>query len=395
MKIAQIVCSYPPYYGGMGNVVFQTAAGLANLGHQVQVLTPQFLEKKEIKPVTEPVEKKHTKELQSQIDYAKRLKPSIRYGNAARLPQIQSELDEFDLVHLHYPFFGTANLVRRWKLRNPDKPLVITYHMDSRSGGWKGLIFSYYAKYWMPKILGTADKLIASSFDYIESSDAREIFAKKPEKWLELPFGVDAERFSPRAKPEYLFQQYGLDMGQPTVLFVGGMDTAHYFKGVKYFLEAILFLQKKNINLQAVLVGDGDLKVGFEQLARSFDLKNTVFAGSVSDSDLPAYYNMADLLVLPSINKSEAFGMVLLEAMASGVPVIASNLPGVRSVAADGGVLVEPGNYQDIADAIQGFFMSDGNREEWRQDVRSIVEQKYSLEQVTNSLDWIYRSLVS
>ena len=119
MRIAHIVCSYPPYYSGMGNVVYQTASELAKLDHEVEVLTPGQYEAKEIKKLEEPSEEKHEPDLQRRIDYATRLKPSLKYGNAARLPQIRGELDRFDLVHLHYPFFGTANLVRKWKLRNP------------------------------------------------------------------------------------------------------------------------------------------------------------------------------------------------------------------------------------------------------------------------------------
>ena len=198
MKIAHIVSTYPPYFGGMGNVVFQTAGYLSGLGHEVMVLTPKYYERKEIRSEEAPEAHTHSEELQEEIDYAKRLKTPLSYGNAAYMPQVKNELDDFDIVHLHYPFFGTANMVRKWKLRNPHKPLVITYHMDTRSGGWKGLVFKYYAKYWMPRILNSADKIIASSFDYIEASDAREIFKENTDKWIELPFGVDANRFHPR-----------------------------------------------------------------------------------------------------------------------------------------------------------------------------------------------------
>ena len=153
MKIAHLVSTYPPYYGGMGNTVFEMASGLVQRGHEVAVFTPDAYEHKELKPAAAEPEKAHTDSLDAQIDFARRLKPSFRYGNAARIPQVREELEGFDLVHLHYPFFGTANLVRKWKLAHPRKPLVITYHMDTRAPGWKGLLFRYYAHYWMPKIL--------------------------------------------------------------------------------------------------------------------------------------------------------------------------------------------------------------------------------------------------
>jgi len=253
MRIAHIVCSYPPYYGGMGNVVFQTASELTKLGHEVEVLTPDYYQSDEIKPATAEPEEEHAPEVKERIDYATRLKPALQYGNAAYIPQIQNELDRFDLVHLHYPFFGVANLVRKWKLRNPKKPLVITYHMDTRAPSWKGLFFKYYSKFWMPRILGSADRLLVSSFDYLNASQARGLFQ---DKWIELPFGVDTEKFAPREKSEELFLRHNLSSDLPTVLFVGGMDSAHYFKGVPVLLEALLIL-KKNQTPEALTAGRG------------------------------------------------------------------------------------------------------------------------------------------
>lgn len=397
MKVVHIVCTYPPYYGGMGNVVFQTVSHLIEFGHEVEVITPlyyheetKFEERREDVDVGEHIEKQE--EMQ---DYGRRLKPSIQYGNAARLSKIGKELDKFDLVHLHYPFFGTANLVRKWKLKNPQKPLVITYHMDTRAPGWKGLIFKYYSKFWMPKILNSADALFVSSFDYIQSSDASELYKENKSKWHELPFGVDLDRFIPREKPEDLFELHGLSSELPTILFVGGMDMAHYFKGVPVLLQALAKLKKKETPVQCVLVGDGDLRADFELQARVLGLGGLAkFVGKASDKNLPLYYNMADLLVLPSINQSEAFGMVLLESMASGVPVVASDLPGVRSVAKDGGVLVRPNDYVDLAEAVYNYFMENIDRVQFRRNVRQVAVDKYDWKNIAGELNNIYQQLV-
>lgn len=395
MKIAHIVCRYPPYYSGMGNVVFQTASELAKLGHDVEVFTPQYYEAKEIKPVEAPEAEEHTPELTEHIDYARRLKPSLSYGNAARLPGLAGELDEFDLVHFHYPFYGTANLVRKWKLRNPKKPLVITYHMDTRVENWPDLFFKFYARWWMPRILAVGDALIASSFDYISASSARHIYTKNPEKWIELPFGVDVERFQPGERPEEIFAGLGLDSNQPTVLFVGGMDPAHFFKGVPVLLKALFLAKEHKTPIQAILVGDGSLRERFETQARAFGLSNLVkFVGHVDDEDLPAYYRSADLLVLPSTTVGEAFGMVLLEAFASGVPVIASDLPGVRTVAHAGGMTFPAGDEMALAQALVGYFDSDVNRDDWRIRARIVAEEVYAWPKIVTDLDGLYQSLV-
>jgi len=380
----------------MGNVVFQTASELTKLGHEVEVLTPDYYPSEEIKLVEERPEVVHEARVQEKIDYATRLKPALQYGNAAYIPQIQNELDRFDLVHLHYPFFGVANLVRKWKLRNPKKPLVVTYHMDTRAPSWKGLFFKYYAKFWMPRILGTADKLLVSSFDYLKSSDAARVYEENKKSWIELPFGVDIDRFQPRDIPLDLSQDLNLDADLPTLLFVGGMDSAHYFKGVPILLQSLFLLKNNNTPVQAVLVGDGDLRSNFELRAKSFGLDNLVrFVGQVGNDDLPLYYNLADLFVLPSVNQGEAFGMVLLEAMASGTPVVASDLAGVRTVAQAGGVVVPPNNPNALAEVIYGFFSkNDQDQAEWSFSVRRVVEEKYSWPVIIKKLDEIYQQLV-
>ena len=395
MKIAHIVSTYPPYYGGMGNTVFEMASGLVERGHEVAVFTPDAYEQKEIKPREAEIEPEHAPVLQTKIDYAKRLKPSLKYGNAARLPQLRRELEGSELVHLHYPFFGTANLVRRYKEDHPATPFVITYHMDTRAPGGKGLIFKYYSAYWMPKILRSADRLIASSLEYIESSQASALYRENKKKWIGLPFGVDTIRFQPRAKPEALFARHQLDPNLPVILFVGGMDAAHYFKGVPVLLKALLLAKRDGLKVQAVFVGDGELKEQFRLQASGFRLQDHVrFVGHVSDEELPYYYNLADVLVLPSINQGEAFGMVLLEAMASGIPVIGSNLPGVRTVARDGGLTVEPNNTIDLSEAIMGFFYNQADRAAWRQKARRVAEEKYAWPGIVERLEEIYESLV-
>jgi len=390
MKIAHIVCSYPPYYGGMGNVVLQTVQELGKRGHEVEVFTPLY----HTLPSTPPEELEPAGK--QQVEYARRVTPSITYGNAARIPQVAHELDSFDVVHLHYPFYGTANLVRKWKEHNPYKPLVITYHMDSRSPGWKGLFFTYYNAFWMPKILGSADLLIGSSLEYIEKSDAFDLYTQQKDKWRALPFGVDIERFQPREKPADLFETAGYDITIPTLLFVGGMDKAHYFKGIDVFLKALLRLKKNEYTVQAFLVGDGDLRETYELTAKAYGLSDRVkFLGYVEEELLPYAYNAADLVILPSTTRGEAFGMVLLEAFASGVPVIASDLPGVRSVADEGGVLFPPGDDAALAEAIIEYFADGVDRKQFSTSVRNLAIEKYAWPRIVDDLEDWYMNLVN
>lgn len=382
MNITHIVCRFPPYHGGMGAVALHMVKGLSDRGHTVEVLTPLY-----------GVSEEKNSEFAALTVEATRIAPSIQYGNAAYLPAIKKELDRADIVHLHYPFFGTANLVRRWKLQHPQKKFVVTYHMDTRADGWKGLFFSWYAAYWMPKILSQADAITVSSFAYAEASQAADHFFRHQPRWHELPFGVDIDRFHPRNRPDELFLQHGLNKDMPTILFVGGMDTAHAFKGIPVLLKALLVLQKQGVPFQAVFVGEGNLREGFRLTARGLGLSHAVrFVGRATEEALPLFYNMADVLVLPSTHQNEAFGMVLLEAFASGVPVIASDLPGVRTLALKAGVTFISGSHTDLADAIAEY-LTDANPQDWRTKARSVAETEYQWPRVIDRLEEIYRGL--
>lgn len=364
----------------MSNAVFEISRQLIDRGHEVTVFTPNF-----------DREEKHEEDHQ-----VERLDPYFSYGNAAFLPTLGKKLKDFDLVHLHYPFFGTAGVVKRFKKKYPHIPLVVTYHMDNRAGGVKGLIFAFYAKYFLKDILRCADALIGSTFDFIKSSDAKLVYNEAPHKWHEIAFGVDTERFVPGKKSLSLIRSLDLNDSVPTVLFVGGMDSAHHFKGVKVLLRALRILSKEKIPFQAVFVGDGELKQEYERVVQAFFLKTTTrFVGRVSDEELPEYYRLADVFVLPSTSSAEAFGMVLLEAMSSGCATIGSDLPGVREITAKGGVVVPGGDEVELAHALADFFaLSEKKRENIARKNREIILQEYSWERIGKQHEQLYHSVV-
>jgi glycosyltransferase involved in cell wall biosynthesis len=130
-----------------------------------------------------------------------------------------------------------------------------------------------------------------------------------------------------------------------------------------------------------VIVGDGDLRPSYEAAAQALGLANRVyFAGRVSDAELPDFYRLADMTVLPSLTMGEAFGLVLLESMACTTPVIARSLPGVRTVVAEGqdGHLIQPGDADALAKKM-GCLVEDPNlRKEFGLRGRMKVESKYA-----------------
>lgn len=380
MKIAHLVTVFPPYKSGIGNLCYQEVIELAKLGHEVTVFTPDYGGAKLI-----------LADFPASIFY---LKPFLRYGNAAVVPNIAKELNNFDVIHLHYPFIGGVETFVFSKIK---KPIIVQYHMDLGMPKAFSFLIKPYNLLVAKNIFKKADKILVSSYDYVENSQQLGIFFKKnKEKFIEMSYSVDVNRFKPQAKRSDLLKKHNLTEKDKIVLFVGGLDKAHYFKGIDVLLQAMADLRLKILDLRLIIVGKGSEKTKYEKLVEKLKIKDkVVFADNVDNQDLPDYYNLADLFVLPSINRLESFGIVLLEAMACGKPCIASNLKGVRTVVDDTktGFLIEPGNVNDLVEKIKNIFENEGLTKEMSKTARAKVETKYNQDKIIKELEKIYVSL--
>jgi hypothetical protein len=137
---------------------------------------------------------------------------------------LKPALEGADVVHLHYPFYGTAEWSRSLRRKGVIKRLVMTLHMDATADGPKGMCICCASIVIQKKILASADRLIASSLDYVRASS----FAPFTDRVVELPFGIDAQKFSPGPSERESFE---IKSDSFALGFVGGMDTAHAFKG--------------------------------------------------------------------------------------------------------------------------------------------------------------------
>jgi glycosyltransferase involved in cell wall biosynthesis len=361
VRIAHVTATFPPHYTGTGVVCFHNALGLARLGHQVTVLTAGDVPAGYADP--------------PQIE-VRRLPAWFRLGNAPFTPALL-RLDHFDLVHLHYPFYFGGEFLFAGSLL-AGRPYVVTYHQDVLFQGFLSFPERLHHRFLGRRILARAGRVLATSLDYAAASRLGKLMARYPGLVDELPNGVDAARFHPGVDGRSLRARYGLAGDQPVVLFVGALDRAHYFKGIDVLLAALARIPGDDVRL--LLVGDGDLRTAYQARARALGLDQRVtFCGRVSAEELPAHYALCDLLALPSTTMGEAFGLVLVEAMASGKPVVASNLPGVRSVVADGedGLLVRPGDAADLAAKLRTLLDDPARRLEMGRRGRQKVESRY------------------
>lgn len=380
MKIAHVVCTFPPYKGGMGNSVYCFAKALAKLGHEISVFTPYY-SNGDFENIFSAEESEKIKIF--------RLKPLFKYGNGAFLPQLLWKLNGFDIAHLHYPFYGSAEIVLLKKILSGKKmKLAVHYHMDSMAVGLKGLIFKLYNIFVLPLIARAAEIITCASFDYINHSALAGYYNKNKKKFRQTFFGVDLDQF-------VVYRDHkNEERKEKVILFVGGLDKAHYFKGLENLLQAVSLLKKDFANgLKLNIIGEGDMKPYYKDLSKSLEIEKYVnFAEKIDDSKLVSYYNYCDVAVLPSVNKGEAFGLVLLEAMACAKPVVASNLPGVRSVFKKGrhGLLAKPNDAVDLANKLRTILNDKKLAREMGERGREFVENRYSWKKIGKKLDVIY-----
>jgi glycosyltransferase involved in cell wall biosynthesis len=163
-----------------------------------------------------------------------------------------------------------------------------------------------------------------------------------------LPNCVDLEAYSPGPKPDALLQRYGFT-GRQVLLTLARLSASERYKGIDEILDCLPALLQESPDLVYIIVGDGDDRGRLSQKARALGLgERVIFAGHVPESEKAEHYRLADAFVMPS--RGEGFGIVFLEAMACGIPVLASPLDASREAVqgSDIAVLADPRNPQEL-----------------------------------------------
>ena len=245
--------------------------------------------------------------------------------------------EKFDVVHLHEPFMP---MLCSAVLRFSSGINVGTFHAYSGSPGYElGRPFTTI-------LLKRRNRKLAGR---IAVSEPARAYASKyvSGEFCIIPNGIDLRRFNQDVKP-----MPGYDDGKINILFVGRLEKR---KGANYLLNAYARLKKEHPNIRLIIVGPGvNLRRRYELKVRLSRLKDVVFTGGISYEDLPRYYQMADIFCAPATGK-ESFGIVLLEAMAMGKPIVATSIEGYSSVVTHGeqGLLVPPKNSKALAEALE------------------------------------------
>ncbi len=371
MKVAHIVSTFYPHVGGMGEVCFLETDNLRDRGElDITVFTlhyPKTEYRDELFPFT-----------------VKRLRAAIKIGDAGWMCCLKNKLQDFDIVHFHFPFYGAEKSVIEAKKEYGFK-LIITYHMDAQVKGFKKIIQNVLDFLYGKKLFEIADKII-----YIDEERFKhfkffnEIIKLKS---FYLPNAVETEIFKPQEKN---YSQVGLDKykGKKIILFVGNLLPV---KNLEILIKAMPEIQKESILL---VIGGGYAEKRYKKMVKEMNLNDRViFYGIEKNKEILAQiYNLASALAVPS--HYETFSLSALEALSCGIPVIGNNIPGVRGRIAHGidGILLTENTKEQWADAINSVLQYS---EEQRKNIAKRARQKavvnYSVETHINKLIGFYK----
>jgi phosphatidylinositol alpha-mannosyltransferase len=324
--------------GGVTEHISRLREEFLRLGHEVRIIAPSS------KPVDESKVVVVGKRLFSassggsiaRVDASFWLFPFYYYPKLRRI----MEKEKFDVVHVHEP----ATPLLPWAAIHAAPGIRVgTFHAYHGENSKAYHIFGPL----LSRILCNLDGRIAVS------EKAKDFVHRYfPASYRIIPNGVDLGRFNDGATPLPRFSN-----GGKNILFVGRLEER---KGLEYLLRAYKIVKQKRPDVKLIVVGSGDVSP-----YRKDTSEGVLFEGYVPDSELPRYYRSCDVFCVPS-TWGESFGMVLLEAMAMGKPVVASNIEGYKDVLEQDreGILVPPKDEESLASSLLLLMENEGLRSE-------------------------------
>ncbi|HYV99924.1 MAG TPA: glycosyltransferase family 4 protein [Candidatus Acidoferrum sp.] len=339
MKVAIVNSFYPPWRGGAETYVSSLATALRNRGHSITVICS-------CDPLKPGIYNDNGIDINRLRLIGRLYGTPIPVGLRGALEEIDA-----DILHANFPSpYFAYNVSRIARLRKI--PAVLTWHNDLPGVTLSAkLLIEIHDKLVLPRYIHEYRQIIATSPIYASRS---RILGQFPKRVTVIPNGVDCKRFNPEVDSSEVRRLLEADR-KFVLLFVAALTKWHRYKGLEILLHAMKIAGGIEERIMLIIVGDGELKPEFESLADTLNLKKqVVFVGDISNEQLPSYYGACNVLVLPSKDMSEGFGLTLLEANATGKPCIASNIGGIPSVIENdyNGILVPPNDPISLAQAI-------------------------------------------
>ena len=360
MKIAMVSPYDFTWPGGVTAHVSQLAQELCHTGHQVTVLAPHSPSR----PFD--VLRENGIEAESFVPLGRSV-PVPSGGSIARVslswrlyPRVREILEEerFDLIHLHEPL---APALPWWFLECSNTVNVGTFHAYHRR--------QHLYRFSRPMLKRWHGRLHGG----IAVSPAARQYVRNffPRDYRIIPNGIDVDHFAGKSASGGPWPEY--QDGKTNILFVGRMEKR---KGLKYLLEAYCRLKWEHPNIRLIVVGPGNLDRESHGILSACAPADVVLVGGVSYRDLPRWYASADIYCSPATGQ-ESFGIVLLEAMACGKPIVASAIEGYMGIVKDGeqGLLFPRRDTQALANALASLVENPEHGRRMGETGRRMVEQ--------------------
>jgi glycosyltransferase involved in cell wall biosynthesis len=367
VKVLQIYKDYfPPVRGGIEGHINLLANGLKEKGVHVEVLvsnTSSRLEKEIIDGI--PVTKV----------------PQIgRYASASLNMNFSYWINKLgkqsDILHFHFPN-PTAEI--SYLISGLNKNIIVTYHSDIIRQARLLKLYSPFLKQFLKK----TDDIIITSPNYLETSPYLASFKSK---CTLVPFGINLSEFNSHILNKKDVQSIRSQHGKSIILFIGRF---RYYKGLHVLIESM-----KEIAGKLLLIGAGPLETKLKKQVDKLSLNNRIsFLGELTDSEKINYLHACDVFVLPSIHRSEAFGIVQLEAMACSKPVVCTELGTGTSFVNQHkktGLVVKPKDPASLSQAINHILNNPDVKERYGKAGYERVSHYFSQERMVNEVLSIY-----
>jgi rhamnosyl/mannosyltransferase len=334
MKVVQTNKAYYPKVGGIETTITNLSEGLVN-DHLVSVEVLTCNNERSFEYVKKKLNGVNITYLPT-FGFVASLPISIAY--LAALSRLTG-----DILHVHEPFpWADLSYLFSSTIRNNFSRLVVSWHSDIVRQKWA---LSFYRPL-IHKFLKKADKILVSNANLIEHSEYLPSYKSKCEV---IPLGAKLDWVNESTKRLDRVKKIKNDYGSPLVLFVGRLV---YYKGIQYLIDAINVIP----DVSLVIIGSGPLEKKLVAQIKSLKLdKRVKIVPEVDEETLHAFYEACDIFVLPSVAKSETYGIVQIEAMACGKPVICTELnTGTSFINKDGvtGYVIPPSDSNSLAKAI-------------------------------------------
>lgn len=363
---------YPPHLGGIEYHLRDLAEAMAARGHTARAIVAN----EEPGTVVEEVEGVEVNRLARAFAAASTpVAPGMRAAVKAETRRDEPP----DLFHLHFPYpWGETS----WLRAGAPGPSVMTYHSDIVRQ--KRALAAY--KPMLDRVLDSLDVIIASSPDMVVHSP---FLASRAAKCRVIPFGIDVSRFDAGDERVARAKELREAHDRPVILFVGRLI---YYKGVEVLMRAMEY-----VDADLVVIGQGPLEGRMREMALARRITDRVtILPPVGAEELAAHFRAADVFVLPSVARSEAFGLVQLEAHASGTPVVSTRLTtGVPFVNEDGvtGLTVPPEDETALAEALRALVADDSLRERLGRQAEERARRDFTIDRMVDDTLALYREV--